>query len=120
MHAQLTCPQCQASMKLLEAPRPGKNVVCPQCEIGFTLSESAFTTPASGRPLLWLALVAIGVGVTVGGIVWHQRNKEQEASGQIAQASPKAVEESPQAPTIQPTPKNEVPELPKNDTKPEV
>src|SRR5262245_65075088 len=39
MTVRITCPDCDATLKLAKAPAPGKKVKCPKCEALFVPSD---------------------------------------------------------------------------------
>ena len=43
----IQCPECQAKLKLRNAPSPGKKIICPKCQTPFAIGEEELALPTA-------------------------------------------------------------------------
>jgi predicted Zn finger-like uncharacterized protein len=60
MAVRITCPECDATLKLAKAPAPGKKVKCPKCEALFVPSSEKDAADDPDRPVKTAARKATG------------------------------------------------------------
>ncbi|MCI0685451.1 MAG: zinc-ribbon domain-containing protein, partial [Gemmataceae bacterium] len=76
----ISCPQCQASLKLPPTLAPDAAVTCARCRLKFVPPQpvAAAGTGAASR-FLWIAL-ALALGAGGGAFGWHWIVSQQEAT----------------------------------------
>lgn len=87
MHVQVSCPQCQGRLKLLEPLVAGKSVVCPGCRLQFVplqpLGMDSAGLGAAGMWLLLLLVVILGGGAGV--LVWSKLTEPDSGPAVVAE-----------------------------------
>jgi hypothetical protein len=97
--ARIICPQCQAPLKFIKAPAPGKSIRCPGCQLNFMPPDAAVAEPAARRGLAILCGVMMCIGL--GGIAaWRfgrQSGDDAALAPDVTAASSSMSESQPQA-----------------------
>lgn len=100
--ALITCPQCQASLKLPPALPPNSAVSCGNCRLKFVPPQAA-AGPRAGGGGRWLLLAAaLAIGAGGGAFAWNRLSDMRREAGQ-ADKNPPAVAEAPQTTKSQET-----------------
>jgi hypothetical protein len=79
MSTTVTCPQCQAGLRIDQALGANQLVACPHCKLKFVPPAASGSDPSRSSFLPWV-LLAVVVGLGVGGVVWNNfaRNTEEK------------------------------------------
>jgi hypothetical protein len=114
--AKLTCPQCQAPLRFLKAPTPGKAIRCPGCQLKFTPPENVLAALDADEPttLSFGTRIALcGVVTAVLGAVllalWQPWSRETGNAPELATATSTTDTQAPVLPKPAPQPAGQAP-----------